>query len=40
MPLKTFLDYMTMCRERGLTPTWSDLRVYAEKHKKRMAPQP
>lgn len=40
MPLKTFRDYMTLCRERGITPTWDGLRSYAEGHKKRVAPQP
>lgn len=40
MPLKTFRDFMTLCRERGITPTWDGLRIYAELHKKRMAPQP
>lgn len=40
MPLKTFKEYMTLCREYGITPTWTGLRVFAELHKKRMAPLP
>lgn len=38
MPLKTFREYMTLCREHGITPTWTGLRVYAELHKKKNGP--